>query len=83
MDLFWQINVEEMLSDLMVTTLLILLAASIVVVSSMVMFPLIDLAFKTKAKSTPRLAQVEICAIFRAALVGSEIGFFAARRFVS
>lgn len=59
MDLFWQINVEEMLSDLMVTTLLILLAASIVVVSSMVMFPLIDLAFKTKAKSTPRLAQVE------------------------
>ena len=59
MDLFWQINPEEMLSALMVTTFLILLATSIVVVSSMVMFPLIDLAFKTKATSTPRLAQVE------------------------
>jgi hypothetical protein len=57
MDLFWQINREEMLSDLMVTTLLILLAASIVVVASMVMFPLIDLAFKKKAKPAP--AQVE------------------------
>ena len=57
MDLFWQINPEEMLSALMVTTFLILLATSIVVVSSMVMFPLIDLAFKTKATSTPRLAQ--------------------------
>ena len=59
MDLFSQINPEEMLSALMVTTFLILLATSIVVVSSMVMFPLIDLAFKTKATSTPRLAQVE------------------------
>ena len=59
MDLFWQINPEEMLSALMVTTFLILLATSIVVVSSMVMFPLIDLAFKTKATSTPRPAQVE------------------------
>jgi hypothetical protein len=46
MDLFWQINWEEMLSDLIVTTFLILLDASIVVVCSMVMFPLIDLAFK-------------------------------------
>ena len=55
MDLFSQINPEEMLSDLMVATFLILLATSIVVVCSMVMFPLIDLAFKTKATSTPRL----------------------------
>jgi hypothetical protein len=53
---FGQINWEEMLGDLMVTTFLILLAASIVVVCLMVMFPLIDLAFK-KAKPAP--AQVE------------------------
>ena len=32
MDLFGQINWEEMLGDLMVTTFLVLLAASIVVV---------------------------------------------------
>jgi hypothetical protein len=57
MDLFWQINWEEMLGDLMVTTFVILLPTSIVVVSSMVMFPLIDLAFKKKAKPAP--AQVE------------------------
>jgi len=57
MDLFWQINPEEMFSGLMVTTFLILLDASIVVVASMVMFPLIDLAFKKKAKPAP--AQVE------------------------
>jgi len=57
MDLFWQINPEEMFSGLMVTTFLILLDASIVVVCSMVMFPLIDLAFKKKAK--PAHAQVE------------------------
>src|SRR4029078_3976548 len=57
MDLFWQINPEEMFSGLMVTTFLILLDASIVVVASMVMFPLIDLAFKKKAKLAP--AQVE------------------------
>ena len=57
MDLFWQINWEEMLGDLMVTTFLILLAASIVVVCLMVMFPLIDLAFKKKAKPAP--AQIE------------------------
>jgi hypothetical protein len=57
MDLFWQINPEEMASGLMVTTFLILLDASIVVVASMVMFPLIDLAFKNKAKPAP--AQVE------------------------
>ena len=59
MDLLWQINYEEMLSGLMVTTFLILLNASVVVVSSMVMFPLIDLAFKKKAKPAPRPAQVE------------------------
>jgi hypothetical protein len=52
MDL-WQINYGEMLSDLMVTTFLILLAASVVVVCLMVMLPLIDLAFKKKAKSGP------------------------------
>ena len=57
MDLLWQINYGEMLSGLMVTTFLILLDASIVVVASMVMFPLIDLAFKKKAKPAP--AQVE------------------------
>ena len=57
MDLLWQINPWEMLSGLMVTTFLMLLNASIVVVASMVMFPLIDLAFKKKAK--PALAQVE------------------------
>jgi len=57
MGLFWQINWEEMLSGLIVTTFLILLDASIVVVCSMVMFPLIDLAFKKKAKPAP--AQVE------------------------
>ena len=59
MDLFGQISWEEMFGDLMVTTFLILLAASIVVVCLMVMFPLIDLAFKKKAKPVPRLAQVE------------------------
>jgi hypothetical protein len=57
MHFFGQINWEEMLGDLMVTTFLVLLAASIVVVCLMVMFPLIDLAFKKKAK--PALAQVE------------------------
>ena len=36
-----------------------LLNASIVVVASMIMFPLIDLAFKKKAKPAPRPAQVE------------------------
>ena len=53
MDLLWQINPWEMLSGLMVTTFLMLLNASIVVVASMVMFPLIDLAFKKKAKPAP------------------------------
>jgi hypothetical protein len=48
MDLFWQINWEEMLSSLIGTTFVILLPVSIVVVSSMVMFPLIDVAFKAK-----------------------------------
>jgi hypothetical protein len=57
MDLLWQVNWEEMLSGLMVTTFIILLDASIVVVCSMVMFPLLDLAFKKKAKPAP--AQVK------------------------
>ena len=59
MDLFGQINWEEMLGDLMVTTFLILLATSIVVVCLIVILPLIDLAFKEKAKPTPRPSQVE------------------------
>ena len=59
MDLLWQINYGEMLSGLIVTTFLILLNASVVVVCSMAMFPLIDLAFKKKAKPAPRPAQVE------------------------
>ena len=59
MDHFWQINWKEMPGDLMVTAFLILMAASIVVVCLMVMFPLIDLAFKKKAKPAPRPAQVE------------------------
>ena len=59
MDLLWQINYGEMLSGLIVTTFLIVLNASVVVFSSMVMFPLIDLAFKKKAKPAPRPAQVE------------------------
>ena len=59
MDLLWQINYGEMLSGLMVITFLILLDASVVVVASMVMFPLIDLALKKKAKPAPRPAQVE------------------------
>jgi len=42
MDLFWQINPEEMLSGLMVATFVILLDTAIVVVCSMVTFPLID-----------------------------------------
>ena len=57
MDLFGQISWEEMFGDLMVTTFLIMLAASIVVVCLMVMFPLIDLAFRTKP--APRPARVE------------------------
>jgi hypothetical protein len=52
MDLLWHINFEEMLGDLTVTTFLILLAASFVVVGSMVLFPLIDLAFAKKVKPT-------------------------------
>jgi hypothetical protein len=54
MDLLGQIDYGEMLSGLMVTTFLFLLATSIVVVCSMVIFPLIDLAFQEKAKLTPR-----------------------------
>jgi hypothetical protein len=57
MDVLWQINYGEMLSGLMVTTFLILLAASVAVVCLMVILPLIDLAFKKKAKPAP--AQVE------------------------
>jgi hypothetical protein len=59
MDILGQINFGEMLSGLAVTSFLILLDASIVVVCSMVMFPLIDLAFKKKAKPAPRPAQAE------------------------
>ena len=44
-----------MLGDLMVATFLILLAASIAAACLMVMFHLIDLAFKKKAKPAPRL----------------------------
>jgi len=55
MDPFWQINPDEMLSGLMVATFIILLNAAIVVVCSMVTFPLIDLAFKKKAKPGPAL----------------------------
>ena len=54
MDLLGQINYGEMLSGLMVTMFIILVDASIVVVASMVMFPLIDLAFKKKAKPAPK-----------------------------
>ena len=50
MDVLWHVNVQEMLGDLTVTTFLILLAASVVVVGSMVMFPLIDLAFEKKVE---------------------------------
>ncbi len=50
MDVLWQINYGEMLSGLMVTTFLILLAASVAIGCLMVMLPLIDLAFKKKAK---------------------------------
>jgi hypothetical protein len=65
MDLLGQINYGEMLSGLMVTTFLILLNASVVVVSSMVMFPLIDLAFKKKAKPARTRGQgvVRPCAL--------------------
>jgi hypothetical protein len=52
MDLLWRINLEEMLGDLTVTTFLILLAASIVVAGSMIIFPLIDLAFEKNVKPT-------------------------------
>ena len=48
MDFLSHINLGEMLGGLTVTAFLILLAASIVVVGSMVMFPLIDLAFEGK-----------------------------------
>jgi hypothetical protein len=50
MDFLSHINLGEMLGDLTVTAFLILLAASIVVVGSMVMFPLIDLAFEKKVE---------------------------------
>jgi hypothetical protein len=48
------INLGEMLGDLTVTAFLILLATSIVVVGSMVMFPLIDLAFEKKIEPSIR-----------------------------
>src|SRR5262245_5093850 len=59
MELLSQINYEEMLSGLIVTAFIILLNASVVVVCSMVMFPLIDLAFKKKAKPAPTPARIE------------------------
>ena len=48
MDFLSHINLGEMLGDLTVTAFLILLPASVVVVSTMVLFPLIDLAFEKK-----------------------------------
>jgi hypothetical protein len=54
MDFLSHINLGEMLGDLTVTAFLILLAASIVVVGSMVMFPLIDLAFEKKIEPSIR-----------------------------
>ena len=55
MDLLGQIRWEETLGDLMVATFLILLAASTAVACLMVLLPLIDLAFKKKAKPAPAL----------------------------
>ena len=67
----------------MVATFIILLNAAIVVVCSMVTFPLIDLAFKKKAK--PALWHHDGLTgddepAFRAALVGHEIEILAASR---
>jgi hypothetical protein len=59
MDLLSQINYQEMLSGLIVTAFIILLNASVVVVCSMVVFPLIDLAFKKTAKPAPTPARIE------------------------
>jgi hypothetical protein len=53
MDLFWDINLEEMLGDLVVTTFIILLAVSLAVVSLMILLPLIDLAFEKKPAARP------------------------------
>src|SRR5262249_60493441 len=53
MDFFSHINLGEMLGDLTVTAFLILLPASVVVVSTMVLFPLIDLAFEKKRVTRP------------------------------
>jgi hypothetical protein len=50
MQVLWQINLREMLGDLSVATFLILLAASTVVVGSMIVFPLVDLAFEKKVE---------------------------------
>ena len=52
MDFLWQINLEDMLGGLTVATFVILLASSVVVVSSMVLFPLIDLALEKQVKPT-------------------------------
>jgi len=65
MDL-WHINIEEMLSDLTVATFLILLAASIVVASTMVLFPLIDLAFEKKGVTRPNSDLVDYDESWRA-----------------
>jgi len=48
MDFLSHIDLGEMLGDLTVAAFLILLPASVVVVSTMVLFPLIDLAFEKK-----------------------------------
>jgi hypothetical protein len=53
MDFLSHINLREMLGDLTVTAFLILLAASVAVVSTMVLFPLIDLAFEKKPVARP------------------------------
>src|SRR5215813_6655359 len=53
MDFLSHIDLGEMLGDLTVTTFLILLPASLVVVSTIVLFPLIDLAFEKKSVTRP------------------------------
>ena len=50
MDFLSHINLGEMFGDLTVTAFLILLPTSVVVVGSIVIFPLIDLAFEKKVE---------------------------------
>src|SRR5262249_360938 len=66
MDFISHINLGEMLGDLTVTAFLILLAASIVVVSTMVLFPLIDLAFEKKGVTRPNSDLVDYDESWRA-----------------